>query len=142
MLGASTAALAAPAGWNDADVIEPKVLADRLRKGGTKPLVLHVGFNVLYRSRHIPDSIYAGPGNKPEGLQRLKQTVAALPKNREIVLYCGCCPWIHCPNMKPAFALLRQLGFHNVKAVMMETNFSKDWIQQGYPVTPGPSAGD
>ncbi|MCX6623795.1 MAG: rhodanese-like domain-containing protein [Acidobacteria bacterium] len=138
LLSAAAAGVAAPAGWNDADLLEPKALAARLAQpGGTKPVMLHVGFHVLYRSKHIPDSIYAGPGNKPEGLERIRQAVAALPRDREIVLYCGCCPWVHCPNMKPALALLKSLGYRKVKAVMMETNFSKDWVQPGYPVATG-----
>lgn len=142
MLGAAmaSAGMAAPAGWRDADLLEPKTLAARLGQRGEKPVVLHVGFNVLYRSHHIPHSIYAGPGDKPEGLERLKRTVAALPKTLEIVIYCGCCPWSHCPNMKPAFALLRQLGFRNAKALIIETNFAKDWMEKGYPVEAGPAA--
>jgi thiosulfate/3-mercaptopyruvate sulfurtransferase len=132
----------APAGWNDADLMEPKALAARLTQaGGTKPVVLHVGFHVLYRGKHIPHSIYAGPGREPEGLELLKRVVAPLPKDREIVLYCGCCPWVHCPNMKPALSLLKSLGYRKVKAVMMETNFSKDWIQPGYPAAYGPAGG-
>lgn len=142
MLGGAMAAagLAAPAGWKDADLIEPKELAARLRQRRANMVVLHVGFNVLYRSHHIPNSVYAGPGDKPEGLERLKRVVEALPKDREIVIYCGCCPWSHCPNMKPAFALLRRLGFRNVKAVIIETNFAKDWMEKGYPVEAGPAA--
>lgn len=128
---------AAPAGWKDADLMTPAALAARLKRNGAKPVLLHVGFHVLYRAKHIPDSIYAGPGNKPEGLEKLRQTVAAMPKTQEIVLYCGCCPWVHCPNMKPAFDLLKSLGYRNVKAVMLETNLSVDWVQKGYPATSG-----
>ena len=134
-IGLSALSFAAPEGWNDSDLISPKELADRLAaKNGRKPMVLCVGFNVLYRSKHVPGSLYTGPGNKPEGLDLLKSTVASQTKDREIILYCGCCPWVHCPNMKPSFDLLRQLGYKNVKAVMIETNFATDWIQHGYPV--------
>lgn len=134
-VGWAALSAAAPEGWNDSDLIQPKELAARLAgRQGPKPLLLHVGFNVLYRSKHIPGSLYAGPCNKPEGLELLKSTVASITKDREIILYCGCCPWSQCPNMKPAVALLRQLGYKNVKAVLIETNFAADWVQKGYPV--------
>lgn len=134
----SASALAGPAGWNDADLIQPADFAKRLaRQDAAKVVIYHVGFGVLYRSKHIPRSKYVGPCNKPEGLESLRAAASPLAKNTEIVIYCGCCPWDHCPNMKPAFALLKQLGFRNVKALIIPTNFSADWIQRGYPVEYG-----
>jgi thiosulfate/3-mercaptopyruvate sulfurtransferase len=122
----------------DPTLIQPKDLAARLgSKAARPPVLLHVGFNVLYRNRHIPGSIYAGPGSRPEGLAALKQAVAALPHTREIVLYCGCCPWDHCPNVKPALALLRQMGFTRVKALFIPTDIAADWTNKGYPVEAG-----
>jgi len=125
-------------GWQDADLIQPKDFAARLADSkSAKPVILHVGFGILYRSKHIPHSIYVGPANKPEGLESMKKAVAALSKDQEIVIYCGCCPWEHRPNMKPAFALLRELGFKHVKALVIETNFPKNWIDLGYPFENG-----
>jgi thiosulfate/3-mercaptopyruvate sulfurtransferase len=116
----------------DMPVIQPKDLAAHLSE---KPVVLHVGFNVLYRnSKHIPGAVYAGPGRQPEGLDMLKAAVEKLPRDREIVIYCGCCPWDHCPNIRPAIALLQQLGFKNVKALYLAENYKVNWIDAGYPV--------
>ena len=98
------------------------------------PLLLQVGFSVLYRGAHIPGSEYAGPGSKPEGIEALKKAVAGQPKNREIVLYCGCCPWDKCPNVKPAMQALREMGYTNVKAMVIKENFKTDWDDKGYPV--------
>ena len=39
-----------------------------------------------------------------------------------------------CPNVKPAIELLKQMGFQRVKALMIPTNFARDWIDQGYPI--------
>lgn len=127
--------------WKDSDTIQPKDLAKRLAGASAKPMILQVGFAMQYNQKHIPGAIYAGPGNKPEGLEKLKKAVAEKPKDAEIVLYCGCCPWDHCPNMKPSFAALRAAGFKNVKAVVIENNFGKDWIEQGYPVQSADSSG-
>ena len=95
--------------------------------------MIHVGFPVLYRAAHIAGSEYAGPGSKPEGIEALKKAVAGQPHNREIVLYCGCCPWDKCPNIRPAFAALHQMGFTNVKVMMVPENLKADWIDKGYP---------
>jgi thiosulfate/3-mercaptopyruvate sulfurtransferase len=115
----------------DMALIQPKELAAHLQ---ARPVVIQVGPNVLYRSHHIPGAIYAGPGSKAEGLALLKTAVAKLPHDREIVLYCGCCPWDRCPNVQPSIDLLKQLGFSNVKALYLANNFKTDWIDAGYPV--------
>jgi thiosulfate/3-mercaptopyruvate sulfurtransferase len=114
-------------------LVQPKDLSAQLAKGA-KPTIFQVGPNVLYRSKHIPGAVYAGPGSKPEGLDLLKAAVQDLPRDREIVIYCGCCPWDRCPNIKPAFEQLRQMGFTHVKALYVATNFKTDWIDAGYPV--------
>jgi thiosulfate/3-mercaptopyruvate sulfurtransferase len=123
----------------DLPTLEPKDLAAQLRANSAKPAVFHVGFPVLYRGKHIPASVYAGPGSKPEGLDALKQAVSSLPRDREIVIYCGCCPFDRCPNTRPAVALLKQMGFQKVKVLDLPTNFAADWIDHGYPVEAGPA---
>jgi thiosulfate/3-mercaptopyruvate sulfurtransferase len=115
--------------WTTKDLVQPKDVAADIKT----PLLLHVGFPVLYRSVHIPGSKYAGPGAKPEGIALLKTAVAGQPKDRAIVLYCGCCPWDKCPNMRPAFAALKELGYTNVKAMVIPENLKADWIDKGYP---------
>ncbi|HEY1242913.1 MAG TPA: rhodanese-like domain-containing protein [Bryobacteraceae bacterium] len=124
----------------DLPTIEPKDLAPRLQASSAQPALFHVGFAVMYRGKHIPASVYAGPGSKPEGLDALKQAVASLPRDREIVIYCGCCPFDRCPNVRPAVALLKQMGFQNVKALNLPANFGADWTDHGYPVEAGPAA--
>ena len=117
--------------------MEPKDLAARLQTPGDHPTLVHVGFPTLYRGKHIPQSIYAGPASRPDGLELLKKSVANLPRDRELVVYCGCCPWEMCPNIKPAMEALRQMGFTKVKAVMIAKNFQTDWTDHGYPVEAG-----
>jgi len=121
----------------EAPQVQPGDLAAQLTGHGAKPVLFHVGFNVLYRNRHIPGSIYAGPGNKPEGLELLKQEAGKLSRDREIVLYCGCCPWDHCPNIRPASELLRQMGFTKVRVLFVPTNMKVDWFDHGYPAEDG-----
>jgi len=117
--------------------IQPKDLAAELAAKGTRPAILYVGPNMLYRGKHVPGAVYAGPAGRPEGLAALKLAVGKLPRDREVVLYCGCCPWNNCPNMKPAIELLKQMGFTHAKAMYIETSFAKDWTEKGYPVEAG-----
>jgi thiosulfate/3-mercaptopyruvate sulfurtransferase len=115
--------------WTDQDLLQPEQVAKDLKT----PLVIHVGFPVLYRATHITGSVYAGPGSKEEGIADLKKAVAGQARTREIVLYCGCCPWDKCPNIRPAFAALHEMGFTHVKAMVVPTNLKTDWSDKGYP---------
>jgi thiosulfate/3-mercaptopyruvate sulfurtransferase len=124
----------ATAATADLPQLQPQDVAARLAAKGPAPAIIQVGPNVLYRSKHIPGAIFAGPGSKPEGIELLRNAVKDVPKDREIILYCGCCPWDKCPNMNPAIALLKDMGYTKVKAMYVATNFKTDWIDHGYPV--------
>lgn len=118
--------------WTSAEVLAPADLAKQLK--GSDAIILQVGFANLYKVKHIPGSVYAGPGSRDAGIEELKKAVADVPKDRQIVLYCGCCPWDHCPNMKPAYNALRALGFTKIKVMEIPNNFGTDWVDKGYPV--------
>lgn len=102
-----------------------------------KVVLIHVGFLVMYRMGHIPGSRYAGPASRPEGMTALEKLVAKLPHNQQIVIYCGCCPWVDCPNIRPAYHALKQLGFTNVKALSIPDRLGSDWTSKGYPIVNG-----
>jgi thiosulfate/3-mercaptopyruvate sulfurtransferase len=119
-------------------LIQPDELAKLLRSPkAEKPLMIQVGSHVLYSEAHIPGSEYVGPASTTEGIQRLRKRVEALPRNKFIVIYCGCCPWSHCPNVKPANDALQAMGFTNFKVLYIANNFGADWVDKGYPVTKG-----
>lgn len=119
-------------------LINPAELAKALQSSGTKkPLMIQVGSHVLYSQAHILGSEYIGPAASAVGIEQLRKRVASLPKNTPIVLYCGCCPWDHCPNVKPADDALQALGFTNVKVLYIANNFGTDWVDKGYPVAKG-----
>jgi thiosulfate/3-mercaptopyruvate sulfurtransferase len=121
--------------FQDALKTTPDELAVLLKSAGAeKPLMLHVGFRVLFSQAHIPGSQYAGPGANQAGLDAVRKAVATLPKTKAIVLYCGCCPWERCPNMEQPWRLLVAAGFTNVKVLYIPKNFGTDWVQKGYPV--------
>jgi thiosulfate/3-mercaptopyruvate sulfurtransferase len=113
-------------------LVEPKDAAASI--GAKGPAVICVGPNVLFRSKHVPGSVYAGPGSSAAGLEMLRAAAGKLTRDREILIYCGCCPWDRCPNVKPAVAVLQEMGFTKVKALHLETGFKVDWIDKGYAV--------
>lgn len=119
-------------------LINPDELVKILQSAKSeKPLMIQVGFHVLYTQAHIPGSEYIGPASTEAGLRSLRKRVGSLPRNKFIVLYCGCCPWDHCPNVKPADDALRGMGFTNVKVLYIADNFGADWVEKGYPVDKG-----
>jgi len=119
-------------------LINPEALVQLLQSSAQeKPLMIQVGSRVLFAQAHIPGSEYIGPASSETGLQQLRKRVEPLPRTKFIVLYCGCCPWTHCPNVKPADDALRTLGFTNVKVLYISDNFGTNWVDKGYPVAKG-----
>lgn len=134
----NTCSLSGRAASFDLPTLTPEELVKALLSPkGAKPLLFQVGSRMLYLQAHIPGSEYLGAGSTEEGIWNLRQRAQRLPKNAAIVLYCGCCPWSHCPNLNPAYDALRQMGFTNVKVLYMANNFGADWVYKGYPVAKG-----
>jgi rhodanese-related sulfurtransferase len=122
----------------EAQLLKPEALVQLLQTTNKdKPLIMQVGSRMLFAQARIPGSEYAGPGSQPTGIEQLQNRVNALPRKKLIVLYCGCCPWNRCPNLGPAFAKLREMGFTNVKVLYLANNFGTNWADMGYPVEQG-----
>jgi thiosulfate/3-mercaptopyruvate sulfurtransferase len=119
-------------------LVQPEDLVNTLKSAkSSKPLIIQVGFRVLYLQAHVPGSEYTGPASSAEGIRQFRKRVEALPRTQSIVLYCGCCPWDKCPNVNPAYKELRAMGFTNVRVLYIADNFGKDWVDKGYPVAKG-----
>lgn len=119
--------------WTVKNVVTVKELGAELSSKKNKPVLLHVGFSFLYQQSHIPGSIYVGPARSKDGINSIKEAVKHYKKNKSIVLYCGCCPWTDCPNIRPAYETLNKLGYKNVKVLYIPDSFMKDWTKHGYP---------
>jgi thiosulfate/3-mercaptopyruvate sulfurtransferase len=118
--------------WNESQIATPGDLANQL-SSDKPPIILQVGILPLYKISHIPGAIYAGPASDASGQDKLKKEAQDLPRTREVVLYCGCCPFTDCPNVKPAFVALQGMGFTRLKVLMLPNNFTQDWVNKGYP---------
>jgi hypothetical protein len=121
--------------WAPGKLLQPAALAQTVQ-AGKAPIILSVAFPVLYRGRHIAHAINAGPTSKPEGIEALKAAVAGLAKDADIVIYCGCCPMVKCPNIRPAYRTLKELGFTHVRVLSLPTNLHADWVSKDYPSEP------
>lgn len=125
-----------PGGTQDfplASILDPNQVAALLSNPGEKPTVICVGFKFLYDSAHIPGSLYLGAAREAAGLAALEKWAGAAPRNKTVALYCGCCPWDKCPNVRPAYNALKKLGFSQLKVVRMNQDFARDWVQKGLP---------
>ena len=136
-LAAVLAVLVVVASAADLALVQPRELSAQLAAKGARPAIFMVGPNVLYRSKHIPGAVYAGPGVMGNPLAALKAEADKLPRDREVVVYCGCCPWDHCPYVRPALNLLKVMGFTKAKAMYLEKGFKADWLDKGYAVEAG-----
>lgn len=85
----------------------------------------------------IPGAIFAGPASTVEGAARRRAEAARISRDKEVVIYCGCCPWEKCPNVHPAYDELRKMGFSNLVVLLIPQDFAHDWIGAGFPVQRG-----
>jgi len=115
--------------WRADQLMEPADLATVLQQpDASKPLIISVGPSAL-----IAQSIDAGEAHEKKNLTKLKNILKNQNKDAEIVIYCGCCPFKNCPNVRPAFELLNGMKFVNHKLLNLRTNIRVDWIDKGYP---------
>jgi thiosulfate/3-mercaptopyruvate sulfurtransferase len=121
--------------WTINNVIMVDELESLLKKQGAKEAYIYqVGFFSLYSQGHIKGALYAGPASREEGLQKLQSSIKDLPRDKEIILYCGCCNWVDCPNIRPAFETVNNMGFKNVRVLYLPDNLTVDWVNKGLPV--------
>ena len=116
--------------WPAKQMVQPKELAEKINNHKLENIVV---FNVGPAGR-IKGSVYIGSTSEDESLKLLKSKLNKLPKNTEVVIYCGCCPFKHCPNIKPALKLLNKMQFTNAKVLNLSKNLKADWIDEGYPM--------
>ncbi len=120
-------------------LVQPKDLARELASLGAdpRPTILYVGFRTLFAGGHIPGAIYHGSASTPQGLADIRNWAASLPRTTNLVIYCGCCPFERCPNIRPAFTLLRDLGFTHLRVLHLPTSFAIDWADKNYAIEKG-----
>jgi thiosulfate/3-mercaptopyruvate sulfurtransferase len=125
--------------WTDAQVLQAADLVQELRnaKGAHAPTIVYVGFHTLFEGGHIPESTFHGTASTEKGLAELKKWAVALPLDTNLVIYCGCCPFDRCPNIRPAYTALHEMGFTRLRVLVLPQGFAADWVEKGYPIQKG-----
>ena len=116
-----------PQNWTSQQLIQPSELAPILKTKNV-PVIFSVG-----PAATIPGSIEIGMVKEKANLEKFKKQLSSLPKNSKIVVYCGCCPYEHCPNVRPAIEVLKEMKFTNYKLLDLPHNIKTDWIDKGFP---------
>jgi thiosulfate/3-mercaptopyruvate sulfurtransferase len=119
-----------PENWTSKQLMQPAELASILSSGKQLPVILSVGPGAM-----LPHSINIGMVKDKENLDKLKKELNTIPKQTKIVVYCGCCPFDHCPNIRPAIQALKDMKFTNYMLLNLEHNIRTDWINKGYPTS-------
>ena len=114
--------------WTKEELMAPAVLAKNISENKALPIIFSVGPMAL-----IPHSTDIGPASDTENLAKLKEDLLKLPKDTSIVIYCGCCPFERCPNIRPAIALLKEMNFTNFHLLNLPVSIKADWIDKDYP---------
>ena len=119
-------------------LLRPEDVANALQPhANDRPLIFQVGSRLMYVQAHIPGAEYVGAASTSEGIKQLQSRVSNLKRDRFIVIYCGCCPWNRCPNIRPAYKQMRTMGFTHVKVLYIANNFGSDWVDKDYPTEKG-----
>lgn len=116
--------------WTKEQLMEPSVLAQLLNDPAAKvPVILDIG-----SFGGIKNSIRIGSAREKSNIEKLRQFLNNQPKDADIVIYCGCCPFSDCPNIRPAFNVLNDMKFTNAKLLNLPRNLKTDWSDLGYPM--------
>lgn len=119
-----------PEPWRADQLLEPADLANTINHPEhPQPLVISVG-----PAGPIKGSLETGEAREKQNLQKLKRLLSKEDRKKEIVIYCGCCPFKDCPNVRPAFRLLNEMHFVNHRLLNIPRNIRVDWIDKSYPV--------
>lgn len=120
-----------PTPWKPEQMLAAASLAAVIKSDkNTKPVIISVGPSGL-----IKGAINIGPAREEANVASLKKLLAKEKKYKEVIVYCGCCPYKNCPNIRPAFTVLNSMGFTNFKLLDLPQNLKADWIDKGYPMS-------
>lgn len=132
------AASRAPVPWTPDRLVTSADLAKQLTgHEAQRPHVVHVGPERLFKTAHVPGAVHAGEAGDAEGLGAFARWLASVPRDADLVVYCGCCPYKNCPNIRPAYSKAVTMGFTHVRVLDLPTTLKVDWTERGLPTESG-----
>jgi thiosulfate/3-mercaptopyruvate sulfurtransferase len=116
--------------WKKEHLMPTAELAEKINKNTPdKPIIFNVG-----PMENIKSSVFVGRGTSATAIERMKSELSMQPKTKALVVYCGCCSYASCPNIKPAFDALIAAGFKNTKVLELPEGIKPDWVAKGFPM--------
>ena len=116
--------------WKKEQLMSTIELANKIKLNTKdKPLIFNVG-----PMENIKDAIAVGAATNLTFASQMQSTLAMENKTKAIVVYCGCCSYASCPNIKPAYDILIAQGFKNTKVLELPEGIKPDWVAKGFPM--------
>lgn len=116
--------------WKKEQLMPTKELSDKIQTNAKdKPIIFNVG-----PMENIKTAVFVGRATSATCVEKMKSTLSMESKTKPIVVYCGCCSYASCPNIKPAYDALVSQGFKNVKVLELPEGIKPDWVAKNYPM--------
>jgi len=114
--------------WKKEQLMSTLDLSNKIKANAKdKPLILNIG-----PMENIKGAIALGAATNSTFKSKAQVELAMENKIKSIVVYCGCCSYASCPNIKPAYDALIELGFKNTKVLELPEGIKPDWVAKGY----------
>lgn len=115
--------------WKKEQLMPTKELADKITANAKdKPLIFNVG-----PMENIKGAQAVGAATNATFSNKILSYLTMESKTKSVVVYCGCCSYSSCPNIKPAYDILIAQGFKNTKVLELPEGIKPDWVAKGYP---------
>jgi thiosulfate/3-mercaptopyruvate sulfurtransferase len=115
--------------WKKEQLMPTKELADKITTNAKdKPLIFNVG-----PMENIKGAQAVGAATNATFSTKILSYLTMESKTKPVVVYCGCCSYSSCPNIKPAYDILIAQGFKNTKVLELPEGIKPDWVAKGYP---------
>jgi thiosulfate/3-mercaptopyruvate sulfurtransferase len=116
--------------WKKEQMMPTAELAEKIKANAKdKPVIFNVG-----PMENIKTAIFVGKGTSVTAIEKMKSELSMENKNKALVVYCGCCSYASCPNIKPAYDALIGLGFKNTRVLELPEGIKPDWVAKGFPM--------
>ncbi len=116
--------------FREEELISPETLSKILKDDKSiKPLVVNVGPMADIKYAVNINTITSG-----DGVDIFNRLMSRFSKEKEVVIYCGCCKLVDCPNVKSAREQLLKSGHKKYKILNLPTELAADWTNKGYPM--------
>ena len=114
--------------WMEDELLSAESLSDLITRK-SKVKIYNIGV-----VQNIKGAINLGAASESANLERLKNIAQKGDRSAFIVIYCGCCPMGKCPNIRPAFKVLKEQKYTNAYLLDLPVNIKVDWIDKGFPI--------